>query len=126
MEKNDDISESVADVLTRIVGLEEKYRILARNIDCFDTAGPAIFLILASGLIMKMVAIVVVCSSSVVVIEAAIERFRKNLTNPFPFPSSHVHNFLFVTVAYKCHNTIQIRKQISISTTFFQTRNTTQ
>ena len=30
------------------------------------------------------------------------------------------------TVAHKCHNTIQIRKYISISTTHFQTRNTTQ
>ena len=28
--------------------------------------------------------------------------------------------------AHKCHNTIQIRKQISICTTHFQTRNTTQ
>ena len=34
--------------------LEEKYRILAGNIDYFDTAEPAIFLIVASGLMIKM------------------------------------------------------------------------
>ena len=35
-------------------GLEEKYRILAGNIDYFDTAEPAIFGIVASGLMIKM------------------------------------------------------------------------
>ena len=38
----------------RYQGLEEKYRILAGNIDCFDTAEPAIFLIVASRLMIKM------------------------------------------------------------------------
>ena len=32
----------------RYQGLEEKYRILAGNIDCFDTAEAAIFLIVAA------------------------------------------------------------------------------
>ena len=36
----------------RYQGLEEKYRILAGNIDYFDTAEPAIFFIVASGLIL--------------------------------------------------------------------------
>ena len=44
----------------RYQDLEEKYRILARNIDCFDTAEPAIFSIVASGRIMKMIVMVVV------------------------------------------------------------------
>ena len=34
--------------------LEEKYQILAGNIDYFDTAEPVIFLIVASRLIIKM------------------------------------------------------------------------
>ena len=49
-----------------IQGLEEKYRILARNIDCFDTAESAIFLIVVSRLVMKMIVVVV-----------------RNLANPF-------------------------------------------
>ena len=44
----------------RYQGLEEKYRILARNIDCFNTTEPAIFSIVANGRIMKMIVIVVV------------------------------------------------------------------
>ena len=39
---------------TRYQGLEEKYRILAGNIDYFDPAEPAIFLIVASGFVIKM------------------------------------------------------------------------
>ena len=38
----------------RYQGLEEKYRILAGNIDYFDTAEPAIFFIVASGLMIKV------------------------------------------------------------------------
>ena len=38
----------------RYQGLEEKYRILAGNIDYFDPTEPAIFLIVASGFMIKM------------------------------------------------------------------------
>ena len=39
---------------TRVL-ISSKVSILARNIDCFDTSEPAIFFVLISGLIMKMI-----------------------------------------------------------------------
>ena len=54
-------------------------------------------------------------------------RKQKHLACNFPHSATNFqHNHNESTVAHKCHNTIQIRKHISMSTTNFQTDNTTR
>ena len=78
----------------RYQGLEEKYRVLARNIDYFDTAKSAIFLIVVSRLIVKMIVMVMVVrnlTNHFLKFSNSSDQFLKILKS-----SLNVHNFLFV------------------------------